>query len=118
MVVYSDGTISWIPLGLFISSCSIDITVWHDQISQETTTIYTLSCQATVTFQYLPLQWFPFDDQICKMKFGSWSYDKAAINLTRLWDEIDISGYSVSGEWKLIGRTLPAKLTSLLILSI
>ena len=32
IVVKYDGNISWIPLGLFISSCSIDITVRHEWI--------------------------------------------------------------------------------------
>ncbi len=72
VVVYSDGTCSWVPLGVFISSCSIDI------------------------------QWFPFDDQFCTMKFGSWTYDGSEINLTSMSDQIDISTYQPSGEWDLI----------------
>ncbi len=59
--------------GLYISSCSIDI------------------------------KWFPFDDQYCTMKFGSWTYDGSKINLTTMGDEIDISTYQPSGEWDLIG---------------
>ena len=34
VIVNSDGTLSWVPLGLYISSCAIDI------------------------------RWFPFDDQV------------------------------------------------------
>lgn len=40
-----DGTVFWAPPAKLRSSCKIDIT------------------------------YFPFDDQRCKMKFGSWSYD-------------------------------------------
>ena len=60
--------------GLYISSCVIDI------------------------------KWFPFDDQYCTMKFGSWTYDGTKINLTAMDEEIDISTYQPSGEWDLIGE--------------
>lgn len=72
IVVYSDGTCSWIPLGLYISSCPIDIT------------------------------WFPFDEQNCTMKFGSWTYDGSKINLTARSDTINIDTYQLNGEWKLL----------------
>ena len=39
------GIVFWPPPAKFRSSCKIDIT------------------------------YFPFDDQLCKMKFGSWTYD-------------------------------------------
>ena len=45
VVVTSEGTCTYIPPGIFMSSCPIDIT------------------------------WFPFDDQNCDMKFGSWTYN-------------------------------------------
>jgi len=45
VVVTSAGICTYIPPGIFKSSCQIDIT------------------------------WFPFDDQDCEMKFGSWTYN-------------------------------------------
>ena len=45
VVVTSSGSCTYIPPGIFKSTCKIDIT------------------------------WFPFDDQDCKMKFGSWTYN-------------------------------------------
>ena len=75
IVVYSSGRCNWVPLGIYISSCSIDI------------------------------RWFPFDDQHCKMKFGSWTYDGNNINLTADLDYIDTSTYQPSGEWMLIGTS-------------
>ena len=45
VVVTSEGGCNYIPPGIFKSTCKIDIT------------------------------WFPFDDQDCDMKFGSWTYD-------------------------------------------
>lgn len=45
VVVKDNGTCLYVPPGIFKSTCKIDIT------------------------------WFPFDDQRCEMKFGSWTYD-------------------------------------------
>ena len=45
VVVTHEGTCTYIPPGIFMSTCKIDIT------------------------------WFPFDDQNCEMKFGSWTYN-------------------------------------------
>ena len=44
-MVSHDGTIFWPPIVRFRSSCKVDIT------------------------------YFPFDDQVCNMKLGSWAYD-------------------------------------------
>ena len=27
------------------------------------------------------MTWFPFDEQICKLKFGSWTYPNTSINV-------------------------------------
>lgn len=45
VVVKHNGSCLYVPPGIFKSTCKIDIT------------------------------WFPFDDQHCEMKFGSWTYD-------------------------------------------
>ena len=83
VVVTEDGTCSWVPLGLFISSCAIDI------------------------------RWFPFDDQRCRLKFGSWTYDGGRINMTYLQlpsitggedGPVSLDTYQPSGEWQLIGE--------------
>ena len=74
IVVSSDGSCLWVPPGLFLSTCKIDIT------------------------------WFPFDDQMCNMKFGSWSYDGSQIDLQLNGDGGDISSFIKNGEWELIGK--------------
>ena len=52
MVVVSDtGAVTWVPPYKMISSCKIDKT------------------------------WFPFDEQRCDMKFGSWVYNGFNLNL-------------------------------------
>ena len=45
IVASSDGAMLYVPPGIFKSTCKIDIT------------------------------WFPFDDQHCDLKFGSWTYN-------------------------------------------
>ncbi|VEL40955.1 unnamed protein product [Protopolystoma xenopodis] len=45
ILVYSNGQILWMPPAIHVSSCTIDV------------------------------QYFPFDQQICQLKFGSWTFD-------------------------------------------
>ncbi|PRD20941.1 UNVERIFIED_CONTAM: Neuronal acetylcholine receptor subunit alpha-7 [Trichonephila clavipes] len=74
VVVRNNGSCTYIPPGIFKSTCKIDIT------------------------------WFPFDDQKCEMKFGSWTYDGFQLDL-RLASEDggDLTTYITNGEWILIG---------------
>ena len=44
-MVQSNGNVFWPPIVRMRSSCKVDIT------------------------------YFPFDDQVCKLKLGSWAYD-------------------------------------------
>ncbi|NWZ38444.1 ACHA2 protein, partial [Brachypodius atriceps] len=67
-----DGTVTWVPPAIYKSSCSIDVT------------------------------FFPFDQQSCKMKFGSWSYDKAKIDLRNAQPRVDLADYWESGEWAIV----------------
>ncbi|XP_053678969.1 neuronal acetylcholine receptor subunit alpha-7-like [Anopheles nili] len=74
VVVRNNGSCLYVPPGIFKSTCKIDIT------------------------------WFPFDDQRCEMKFGSWTYDGFQLDL-QLQDESggDISSFITNGEWELLG---------------
>ncbi|XP_013393012.1 neuronal acetylcholine receptor subunit non-alpha-2 isoform X2 [Lingula anatina] len=71
-MVDHNGTVFWPPPAKFRSSCKIDIT------------------------------FFPFDDQVCKMKFGSWAYDGFQLNMTSRNEKVDMSNYVFSGEWDLL----------------
>ncbi|VIO99495.1 Uncharacterized protein BM_BM13586 [Brugia malayi] len=71
MVVYNTGDISWIPPAIFKISCKINI------------------------------EWFPFDEQRCFFKFGSWTYDGDKLDLQPGKGGFDISEYMPSGEWAL-----------------
>uniref|UniRef100_A0A1I8GWB3 Neur_chan_LBD domain-containing protein n=1 Tax=Macrostomum lignano TaxID=282301 RepID=A0A1I8GWB3_9PLAT len=94
VVIDNTGFMTYIPPGMFKSTCKIDIT------------------------------WFPFDMQECLMKFGSWTYDGGTVDLRfkcaneslksvqdRLNDPRrctergsgDTSNYVKSGEWNLEG---------------
>ncbi|XP_033610188.1 neuronal acetylcholine receptor subunit alpha-7 isoform X3 [Cryptotermes secundus] len=74
VVVRNNGSCLYVPPGIFKSTCKIDIT------------------------------WFPFDDQRCEMKFGSWTYDGFQLDL-QLQDDSggDISSFITNGEWDLLG---------------
>lgn len=69
----------WVPPGMFHSTCQIDI------------------------------QWFPFDEQHCKLKFGSWTYDGRFLNLLIEDKYGDTSDFIRNGEWQLIGNNKKLK---------
>ncbi len=74
VVIYSTGEVLWIPPAIYKSSCTIDV------------------------------KYFPFDEQTCDMKFGSWTFNGNQVNLT--WYEgqnkVDLSDYVNSGTWDII----------------
>merc|ERR1719245_2988240 len=77
VVVTSSGLCTYIPPGIFKSSCPIDIT------------------------------WFPFDDQNCEMKFGSWTYNGFKVDFQLQSEEGDTGTFIANGEWALLG--VPAR---------
>ncbi|XP_030647050.1 neuronal acetylcholine receptor subunit alpha-4b [Chanos chanos] len=70
--LFYDGRIKWMPPAIYKSSCSIDVT------------------------------FFPFDQQNCTMKFGSWTYDRAKIDLVSMGSQVDQMDYWESGEWIIV----------------
>ncbi|VDQ02455.1 unnamed protein product [Trichobilharzia regenti] len=86
-VINHNGTVQWLPPGLFKSTCNIDIL------------------------------WFPFDEQKCEMKFGSWTYNGDQVNFqlqcinasqpncTEV-GTVDLSEYSNNGEFHLRGKVI------------
>jgi len=48
------------------------------------------------------IYFFKQKDQLCKLKFGSWTYDAAQVNLTKRRDNVDMSNYIRSGEWHIV----------------
>uniref|UniRef100_A0A672Z2A9 Cholinergic receptor nicotinic alpha 2 subunit n=1 Tax=Sphaeramia orbicularis TaxID=375764 RepID=A0A672Z2A9_9TELE len=70
--LFHNGRVRWVPPAIYKSSCSIDVT------------------------------FFPFDQQSCKMKFGSWTYDRAKIDLEPFENTVDLKDYWESGEWAIV----------------
>lgn len=80
-VLHHDGRVIWNPPAIYKSACLIDI------------------------------QYFPFDKQECKMKFGSWTYDGNQVDLRHNKEingsqlvplGIDLEGYYMSVEWDIL----------------
>ncbi|KAL3998440.1 Acetylcholine receptor subunit alpha-type unc-38 [Acanthocheilonema viteae] len=91
-----NGEVTWEPPAIFKSLCQIDV------------------------------RWFPFDEQRCHFKFGSWTYSQDLLdlellggephyeletsangevdNITIVEDGIDLSDYYPSVEWDIISR--------------
>ncbi|VDN58348.1 unnamed protein product [Dracunculus medinensis] len=91
-----DGVVTWEPPAIFKSMCQIDV------------------------------RWFPFDEQKCHLKFGSWTYSDDLLdlrlldgeeryelemnehgevdNVTVIDDGIDLSDYYPSVEWDIMSR--------------
>ncbi|XP_048082334.1 neuronal acetylcholine receptor subunit alpha-6 isoform X3 [Ursus arctos] len=67
-----DGMITWTPPAIFKSSCPMDIT------------------------------FFPFDHQNCSLKFGSWTYDKAEIDLLIIGSKVDMKDFWENSEWEIV----------------
>jgi len=51
LIVYSSGLIFWVPPGTFKSLCRLDLKNW------------------------------PFDEHMCFLKFGSWTYDGYVLDI-------------------------------------
>merc|ERR1712142_1258547 len=74
VVVTNKGKVTWVSPYKITSSCKIDTT------------------------------WFPFDEQICTLKFGSWVYNGLLLNLAVIDESgMDLSSYVVNEEWELMG---------------
>ncbi|CAF1557690.1 unnamed protein product [Adineta ricciae] len=93
-MVESTGHVFWPPPAKFRSSCKIDVTYFPFDGN-------ILVCQR----RKLIFLFFAYDeqiDQLCKLKFGSWSYDAAQVNLTKRRDTVDMANYIRSGEWHIV----------------
>uniref|UniRef100_A0A1I8IAX4 Neur_chan_LBD domain-containing protein n=1 Tax=Macrostomum lignano TaxID=282301 RepID=A0A1I8IAX4_9PLAT len=74
ILIFNTGNILWIPPAIYKSSCTIHV------------------------------RYFPFDQQECEMKFGSWTFDATQVGLD--WYEgvkfMDLNDYWQSGSWDII----------------
>ncbi|KAH7643696.1 acetylcholine receptor subunit beta-like 1 [Dermatophagoides farinae] len=69
-----NGELLWLPPAIYQSSCQIDVT------------------------------YFPFDQQRCVMKFGSWTFNGDQVYLGLINDRysVDLSDYWKSGTWDIV----------------
>jgi nicotinic acetylcholine receptor len=70
--IYNDGYILWSRPGMIKSTCTFDLTS------------------------------FPYDEQYCNMKFGSWSYHGDEVNLDPGTPAIDVSELQDNQAWDLV----------------
>ncbi|XP_066584851.1 acetylcholine receptor subunit alpha-like 1 [Prorops nasuta] len=80
-ILHHTGKVIWKPPAIYKSFCEIDV------------------------------EYFPFDQQTCRMKFGSWTYDGYTVDLRHLLQTedsnqievgIDLTDYYISVEWDII----------------
>ena len=48
------------------------------------------------------IDWFPYDEQICNVIFGSWSYTTNLLNYTMLHPNVSLKNFTDNQEWSLI----------------
>ena len=72
VILSSDGQCTWYAPTILGSGCNIDIT------------------------------YFPFDDQMCELKFGSWTYNGLQVNIIQMLDQADLTDYMKSSEFQLV----------------
>ena len=51
---------------------------------------------------HIKIEEFPFDEQICTLRFGTWTYDESKVNLCPLSDRAQLDTFIENGEWKLL----------------
>ncbi|KAK6051689.1 Neurotransmitter-gated ion-channel ligand binding domain protein, partial [Cooperia oncophora] len=71
-MVLYTGTVFWPPPTQLRSTCKVDVSL------------------------------FPFDEQRCSLKFGSWTYHGFQVDITNRSDNIDLTNYVPSGEFDLV----------------
>lgn len=72
VLIGSNGTVTWFSATQFISSCKQNI------------------------------RFFPFDEQFCYLKFGSWTYNVKYLDMTTDQTTADMSAWIKNGEWEVI----------------
>ncbi|CAH1639778.1 unnamed protein product [Spodoptera littoralis] len=72
VIVKHTGEVTWLSHGIYVSVCDINV------------------------------EQFPFDVQLCTMKWASWTYDGFQLDLKKQFDEGDTTNYQTNGEFDLV----------------
>ncbi len=93
-VIYSSGDVSYLPPGMFKSTCiiKIDDFPFDEQI-----------CKLKVMIDFIKIKKI-FCENYYLIKFGSWTYDESAINLQNKSSTGQVDSYIKNGEWFLKGE--------------
>ncbi|KAI6232385.1 hypothetical protein M3Y95_00480400 [Aphelenchoides besseyi] len=75
VMVTSEGNVTWLLSAMYISNCAITV------------------------------KYYPFDEQICYLKFASWSHDMKELDLGITTEEGDLSSYMNNSEFDLLSMT-------------
>ncbi|XP_053408005.1 acetylcholine receptor subunit beta-type lev-1-like [Mercenaria mercenaria] len=71
VIVTPEGYVTWYPFQILESTCAVDIT------------------------------YFPFDKQLCDIKFTAWSYQKTEVDLNAGSNGVTLDEFSPNAQWKL-----------------
>ena len=55
----------------------------------------------------IDVKYFPFDEQSCTLKFGSWTYNGKRIDIEAVNPTADLANYIENGEWEMV--EIPSK---------
>ena len=105
VLIYSGGEVLWVPPAIYqvniqqfvfwfvLFLCVEQLIQSVDYVSHTTQS----SCTIDVTY-------FPFDQQTCLLKFGSWTFNGDQVSLDFYLDKhhVDLSDYWKSGTWDII----------------
>ncbi|RVE48150.1 hypothetical protein evm_007210 [Chilo suppressalis] len=72
VIVKYTGEVTWLSHGIYVSVCDINV------------------------------EQFPFDIQLCTMKWASWTYDGFQLDLKKQFDGGDTTNYQTNGEFDLV----------------
>ncbi len=50
----------------------------------------------------IDITYYPFDEQVCSLTFGAWSYHTFKMNLTNMEDTVNLDSYTENGEWDIV----------------
>lgn len=49
----------------------------------------------------IDITYYPFDEQVCALVFGAWSYHTSKMNLTTSTSVVNLDSYKTNGEWEI-----------------
>jgi len=94
-VLYFNGSVKYVPPGIFKSTCSIEIDdfPFDEQICElKVKNIYANILNVSLEIEYKYLK---------KQKFGSWTYDESTLALINKSYTAQLDSYKQNGEWIL-----------------